>query len=352
MKQFILIPAYQPGDQLPELVRALLAKGAAVVVVDDGSPEDFWSALPVEDSSFFFLRHTENRGKGAALKTGLSFLQKHFAPPFTVVTADADGQHTLEDILRVGQEAELHPEALILGARDFSGADVPARSRFGNELTRLTFRLASGQSLKDTQTGLRAFSDRLLPRLLSTQGSRYEYETNVLLDLAAEEIPLREVEIQTVYEEGNAASHFRPVRDSLRIYQRFFRFAAASLTGFAVDFLLFCLLSVLFTPLSGGLVLANVLARTVSAGVNYTLNRNLVFRQKEPVGQSLPRYALLAAGILLVNTLLVQGIVNLGAAAWAAKLLTELFLFVASYLIQHRFVFRHHPERKQREAMI
>jgi hypothetical protein len=125
------------------------------------------------------LRHAANLGKGRALKTGIN----HFLtvlPGFVgLVTADADGQHTLSDIVRVTQSMLAKPGCVALACRRFSGK-VPLRSRFGNELTRLVFHFFSGRELSDTQTGLRAFPSSLLLELLPLHGERYEYEMTVL----------------------------------------------------------------------------------------------------------------------------------------------------------------------------
>lgn len=338
MKRYALIPAYQPDDTLVRLSAQLEHEGFDVLLVDDGSDAACAGVFAAADA-VQVLRHPVNRGKGAALKTGLAWLKEHAQAPCVVVTADADGQHLPGDILRVAEEAQLHPDSLVLGSRSFQG-EVPLRSRLGNAATRLIFRLTSGAWVGDTQTGLRAFRETQLDQLLSIPGERYEYEMNVLLELARAGTPLRELGIETVYQSGNPTSHFRALRDSGRILGEVLRFSASSLVSFCVDFGLFCL----FSGLTGLVALSNIMARLLSAGVNFTLNRSLVFRGQGDWPTQLRRYALLAAGVLLCNTFILKALTLGGLAAPVAKLVTELGLFLGSYAIQRRVIFRTREE--------
>ena len=336
-KRIVLIPAYQPDTALIPFTEDLVSAGFTAVVVDDGSgaacAEIFTRLSGMEGVTV--LTHEINRGKGAALKTGLRYIADHFPIPYTVVTADADGQHKVGDICRVCREAETSPEALVLGSRRFDG-QVPLRSRIGNTITRTVFRLTSGAKVYDTQTGLRAFSDELVPRMLAVSGERYEYEMQVLQTAARSGIPLREIWIETVYLDGNASSHFDTVRDSFRIYREILHFSGASLLSFCLDYLLFCC----FLAVSGSLVLSNVAARLISAACNYTLNRRLVFRSDAAVSASAPAYALLAALILLSGTVLLKGLSLLGISGYLAKIAVEMVMFAVSFTVQRSWVFR------------
>lgn len=335
-KRIALIPAYEPDQRLADLAKEMSERGFSVLIVDDGSGAAYRPVFAAAARFATVLTHEKNRGKGAALKTALAWIEENLAAPHTVVTMDADGQHLPEDAERICAAAEAEPEALILGGRRFAGR-VPLRSRFGNSVTRLVFRLSTGAKIYDTQTGLRAFSDRLLGELRTVKGERYEYEMNVLLRWAREKRPLREFPIQTVYLDGNRSSHFRALRDSVRIYREILKFSASSLLSFLLDYGLFCLLSVR----TGRVVVSNVAARLISGSVNYTVNRKLVFESRAGVGTSLLQYALLAAGILGVNTLSLWLLVTgLGLNRYLAKILVEAALFAASYLIQKRWIFR------------
>ena len=158
----VVIPAWRPGAVLVDVVASLKAAGYAVVVVDDGSGP---ASRPVfAQLSATVVRHPVNRGKGAALKTGIRVATWVFPELAGVVTADADGQHDPRDIVRVAERFAESPDALVLGARRFDGK-VPVRSRLGNSLTRQGLRLVTGLRLADTQTGLRAIPHALLAGL-------------------------------------------------------------------------------------------------------------------------------------------------------------------------------------------
>lgn len=213
----VLIPAYEPDQRLVDVVAELRRQAPSwkVVVVDDGSSSRYASVFTMAAAvGATVLVHPRNRGKGAALKTGFTWVRDHF-PHQTVVCADSDGQHLVADIVRVGSAAR--PGTMVLGGRAFTGA-VPLRSRLGNSITRHVFRALTGVSVHDTQTGLRAYPPELLDWLLTVPGERFEYEFQALLRSRTAGIRIVEVEITTVYDAELRSSHFRTVRDSARIY--------------------------------------------------------------------------------------------------------------------------------------
>ena len=227
MKPWILIPAYRPDEKLLHLLESLHAAGHnEILVVNDGSGVDcdgIFAEIRRRWSSVTVLSHETNRGKGDALKTGFRYLLEHTDNTSGgVVTADADGQHTVPDIRCVMDEMERAPEALVLGVRMFEGK-VPFRSAFGNRLTRFLLRLLYGLRIPDTQTGLRGLPRAMMERCLEIPSGRYEFELDMLLAAASGGIEIRSVPIRTVYINDNASSHFHPLRDSARIYSVLFR---------------------------------------------------------------------------------------------------------------------------------
>ena len=332
----VLVPSYEPDHRLVDLVAHLVAvPGWGVLVVDDGSgPAYAEQFAAVRALGAEVLTHPVNQGKGRALKTGFAHVLAHH-PGEDVVCADSDGQHAPADVERVAAAVVEGPD-LVLGVRHFTGA-VPLRSKVGNALTRRLFALTTGVPVVDTQTGLRGFPHRVLPWLVALPGERFEYELRMLLAAAREHRAIAQVTIETIYLEDNASSHFRPLHDSVRIYGQLFAFVASSLLGFAVDVLVLALLM----WGTGALALSVVLARLVSATVNYTVNRRLVFASGgvARVRDSLPRYAALAAGLLGANLLLMEVLRGLTGSVVAAKVLTELTLVVVSYAVQRTHVF-------------
>ena len=339
-----LIPAYKPGPFLLELAQKLWETGFSVVIVDDGSGPQYEKLFFACSRYAELLHHNQNSGKGRALKTGLSYIARRADPNAVVVTIDADGQHRISDAMAICQVVRKTPNTLVLGSRKLS-KDAPLRSRFGNTLTHWIYRLSTGRNIHDTQTGLRAFRCRLIPRMLDIPGERYEYEMNVLLYLARTKIRMVEHQIETIYIDNNASSHFHAVKDSMRIYKEILKFSASSLIGFLVDYVSYSLLFLL----TNNLLLSNVIARVISAGVNFTLNRKFVFRSKEPLLRSAVKYFLLAAGILIGNTLVLHFLVNIcGIHQLLAKLITEILFFVLSWLAQKFIVFKKCGGRKAR----
>lgn len=338
---YALIPSYEPDGGLITLAAALREAGFSVLIVDDGSGESYQDIFSAAAAYGTLLSYMPNQGKGHALKTGLRWLSEHAAKGSVIVTLDSDGQHTVKDAKKVAALAAQRPEALTLGVRSF-GAGTPARSQFGNTVTRWVYRLASGVKVSDTQTGLRAFGTELLPFLLGIEGERYEYEMNMLLDAPRCGVPMQEQSIETIYHDNNSGSHFHTFRDSFRVYGRILKFAASSLTGFVIDYGLYSLLVTILAGLGSAAVpVSNVSARVVSACCNFAINKRLVFRSDESVWKTSAQYFLLAAAILAMNTAvltLLTGVLHVNR--FAAKLLTEILFFFFSYMAQGRWVFR------------
>lgn len=331
----VLIPAYEPGGTLVELVRRLGQH--TVVVVDDGSGpgySDVFGRVRVLGAEV--ITSARNRGKGHALRTGFAFIRDRY-PRRGVVCADSDGQHRPEDIEAVARHVAVSGAAMVLGGRRFTGV-VPARSRFGNAVTSTAFRLVTGVRLIDTQTGLRAYPAWMLPWLGRVGGDRFEYEQRLLVRAARERLAIAEVEIATVYLGHNESSHFRPVRDSVRVFRPLLAFAMSSLLAFAVDTAALLAL----VALTGDLALSAVAARLLSATGNYAVNRAYVFGSRaNPAARpgSALRYAALAGLLLLLNVVVLRALTSLTGSVLAAKLLTEWGLFAASFLIQRTLVF-------------
>lgn len=335
-RKVALIPAYKPTPFLLELAERLEKLGCFVLIVDDGSGLEY-EHLFFECSQYAeILHHTENKGKGSALKTGLRYILTHLPKDSVIVTVDADGQHRVEDAAATMRIAEQNPDTLVLGSRKLK-ENVPWRSRFGNSITRFVYRLTTGLKVHDTQTGLRAFNGSLLPKLLEIPGERYEYEMNVLLQFAREKIQIVEHEIETVYLDNNSSSHFDAVKDSVRIYKEILKFSLSSFVGFLVDYAAYSLLLLITEKL----ILSNIIARVISATVNFTLNRKLVFKSKENIFKAALKYFLLAAFILLGNTLVLNLLVNVcGVDRMLAKVITEVIFFILSWLVQRLLIFR------------
>jgi putative flippase GtrA len=342
----VLIPAYEPGSALIELVRSLrgTAQDIDVVVIDDGSGSQFQAIFAaVADLGCDILTYAANRGKGHALKSGFRYIERRY-PGRDVVCADCDGQHTVVDILRVAGQLHRSRSAMVLGVRTFAG-NVPLRSRFGNSVSRVLFRVATGRWLQDTQTGLRGYPAPMLSWLQSVHGDRYDYELNLLMRAADAGMDIETVEISTVYLNSNESSHFRPVVDSVRIYAPLLRFALSSLTAFVIDTVA---LLTLFAA-TGSLVVSIVGARVLSSSVNFAINRRAVFEhgRDKPTVTAAVQYFALVVGLLGLNYASLLSLQTLGMPLLPAKLVTELLLFAVSWAVQRRFVFARRIRRRE-----
>lgn len=301
----VIIPAYEPDSNFPVLLGTLAENNVGpVIVVDDGSGEQYAAIFEkarslVEGNSGTVLVHEVNRGKGRALKTAFQYILENYQGVIGAVTADSDGQHTVDCIRKVMAALEEKPQELILGVRDFSGDDIPWKSRFGNNLAEKVFAYVAGVHVSDTQTGLRGIPREFMRDLLEVAGERFEFETQMLLE-SVNRYPISEVEIETIYDSvDDHQTHFDPVADSIKIYRilgkKFLKYIFASFSSSILDLALF---SVFCFFLEGRYVsyvaVATVLARIISAVYNYTINYKVVFKSKENVGKASAKYFLLA----------------------------------------------------------
>lgn len=228
-----VIPSYDPDHRLVSTVANLQEIGFQhIIVVDDGSQlssQPYFDAVAALNCKVIHLAH--NCGKGTALKTGfLAFLTQGWTD-IGVITVDGDGQHSAQDALCCAIRLNGRPNALILGGRDFSGDNVPAKSKKGNHIMTFLLNKLCHIPIRDTQTGLRAIPASCLTSFSGISGERYEYETNMLLYCKQHHIPIEEFPISTIYIDDNAGSHYHPVKDSLRIGLILCRWYLVSLLG-------------------------------------------------------------------------------------------------------------------------
>ena len=336
-----LVPSYEPTFVLLDVVKELLENSFQVVVVNDGSDQaydEIFNELPKE---VHYLCYDTNMGKGHALKFGLQYIKDNFDDNSIIVTMDSDGQHKVEDALKICNRCEEEPGSLVLGSRFFDKKTTPRKSRFGNFMARTSFLISTHHKIYDTQTGLRAFDTSLLDTFIGIKGNRYEYEMNVLLHSARHDIPIIEERIETVYIDNNSGTHYNAFKDTLKIFKEVLKFSASSMIGFLVDYAMFTLLSLIPVGWEYWLEASNIIARIVSASVNFTINYFLVFRSKSNVFLAIVKYTGLALFILGCDTLFLWLLVSqAGMNQYLAKIIVEITMFIVSWLVQRLFVFR------------
>ncbi len=356
MDKLIFIPAYKPDERLTAIAERLCAD-YSVLVVDDGSGKEFDGVFEATSSFATVLRYEKNRGKGGALKYGYTKIPELFPDAEYIITADADGQHTPEDIEKVARKVE-EAGGLVIGSREFTGK-VPARSAFGNSVTKLVFRLASGVKINDTQTGLRAFGKEYLKEFSELKGDRYEYEMTQLMYCAEKKIPISEVPIETIYENDNETSHFNPIKDSFKIYKiiylnsYFLKAVTSSMFAFLIDFIIAHICQFfIFTkdPIDGtGLVarvissysLSMTIAWLVSSFVNFIINKKWVFRSDKNFAKAFFGFYALATPIFIIKAFVLTPILKGNSFSFTLTyIIVNIVMYFINYLIQKKFIFK------------
>ena len=220
MKYVPIIPCYNPPEVFSNIILELYSMGVRdVIIIDDGSDNKRIFSI-ANKKGYTVIEHNTNKGKGEAIKSGIRYYRKHFIDKYKgIVMIDCDGQHRVWDMDKVGQEM-IHSDKFTMGVRNFNIDGVPFRNKMGNKITSLVFKWMFGLYIKDTQTGLRGVPNRLIDTVLRTDGERYEYEINMLIDIVKMKEEIKEVEIETVYDNNeNRYSYFNPFKDSYRIYK-------------------------------------------------------------------------------------------------------------------------------------
>lgn len=350
MDRIVMIPALNPDECLMDIVNRNWELDHQIILVNDGSDETYHSFFQELSQKCIVLHHEKNRGKGEAIKTALQYIKDELWECSIIGIMDADGQHLTDDMEKLLMKAAGNPRALILGCRTMDDT-VPWKSKWGNRLTKNVFRLTTGVKVSDTQTGLRAFSSDLLDFMLDIPGERYEYEMNVLVTCARQRVEIIEVPIRTIYhDQDNSCSHFRKFRDSFGIYRNLLKFSMVSFSSFLLDYGLFALLIFLLPQAVWQAASANIGARMISAGYNYRMNCRVVFNKKETM-RTAAEYLFLAGVVLIFNNMILQTFVyRLHIEIHIAKMVTEIFLFLMSWLFQKEVIFKNsEPQWNQME---
>lgn len=273
--EIVLIPALQPDEKLLTLLEALQAQKLQAVVIDDGSGDAYDEIFQAAEQYGAVVRRlAHNRGKGGALKYGLQQIMQLFPACSGVITADADGQHRINDIRAVQQELQ-RGAAFVLTVRNLRGK-IPKKSKLGNTLSRYVYTVFTGHYFADNQSGLRGFSAEQFNWLLLVPGEKYDYELNMLCYADKQAVPITTISIEAIYIDGNRSTHFDALRDTFRIYRLLLRSVWASFAGVLLTEVLVFLFSVW---LGYRFVLCTVFtAVLLSALVTILLNRYVVFR--------------------------------------------------------------------------
>ena len=252
-----------------------------------------------------------------------------------IITADGDGQHSLEDIVFLKKEFFKNNPDLVIGIRTFD-KNIPKRSKIGNLLTAGFFKILFGKKIFDTQTGLRAFNKEFAKSLLKIPYNGYEFEMDMLVSSLQKDIEILQIPINTIYINNNASSHFNPLRDSISIYFVLFRHIINSLLTAMIDYLVFV---ILFT-LGYSLLFCMIGGRFIAGSFNFIVGKTMVFKSKNSIFMELGGYVFLTIVLMLLS---MQGIKILvsytGLSEIIIKPICELMIFAISFLIQRLIIF-------------
>lgn len=342
MKPIIIIPALNPDERLIYLAEYLKKEGFEIVVINDGSAEEYKHIFEklITDLKCSVCTHEHNQGKGIAIKTGIKYAHDNYRDISGYVTADADGQHAVGDIVKISNALINHPQSFILGTRNFSEKNIPLRSRFGNRLTSIIFLLSTGKRCEDTQTGLRGIPAVYTNLCLAIPGKRYEYEMNLLMEITNNKIDVKNVPISLIYTDNNSSSHFNTVRDSVLIYLNIIKYSISSVLSATADLSLFALLAhLVFGTSTTGIFFATVIARVTSGNINFMLNKYWVFKSKNYIGKEFAKYIALFCIQMLLSWALVSLLSKISMPILLIKIFVDTMLFFISYIIQKKYIF-------------
>ncbi len=214
LKYCVIIPTYNHCDELVNVIRSVQEITGNIIVVNDGSTDDTADVLS-SLTGIKTISYTVNKGKGYALKMGF---HEAFRNGFDyAVTIDSDGQHRAEEITAFTSEIKEHCGAIVVGARNLMADNMPGKNSFANNFSNFWFRLQTGISLPDTQSGFRIYPLEKVTNIRTLSG-RYEYELEVLVRMSWMGVPVRSIPVSVIYKPGKErTTHFRPFTDFARI---------------------------------------------------------------------------------------------------------------------------------------
>lgn len=354
-KIYVIIPSYRPAeDGFLALTKQICDRGYTLIAVDDASPDATRPPCGAPDPRVILLRHERHRGRGAAIRTGLAYIQSTLLPRDLPPEAWVDGRlgpetaqiaimasntlfciEDLDRLLAVSCLPENH-------ARLAVGVHPPEKKRsfprrIGNAMLHGLFHLLVRAQVPNDMTGLRVCSASYLPELLELEGDHADYELRQLNLFSKRGDGFCAVTVDGLQARKNG--HI--LLDSARLYQRMLRFTCSSMFSFLVEYGLFCLLHYQLRhllPLVGDLV-ATIVARLIGNGCNYVINCYFVFRRK-PDRANLLQFAGLTGASIGLSALALYLWKLTGLPVPVCKILADLCVFVVNYIVQQKLIFR------------
>lgn len=342
MYPIIIIPSYCPDKRLVTLVENIREKvHYPIVIVDDGSGINYKEIFK-ETSKFrdvFVIYSEKNSGKGLALKKGVKYASEKYKDNLGYITCDSDGQHTVKDIIKISNAMIENQDSLVLGVRSLYSKGTPIKSKLGNYFSSCLFYFLTGKKCIDTQTGLRGIPKKYENIFLEEKGDRYDFEMNFLVNMAKKRIDFTEIKIKTIYFNNNKGSHYRPIKDSIKIFKGIIKYTFSSMISFFIDILMFLILyNFIFKGANFSIFISTVISRIISGIVNFILNQRWVFNGERNKNEFI-KYSILFCLQMILSGLSVSLLINLINNSALAKLIVDSGLFLISYFIQKNIIF-------------
>ena len=341
MSHAVIIPIYYENKNTIHLCNELQALGAEyIVVVNDGLNPDSEYFNELTSIGCHLVHLKKNFGKGASLKAGIRYAHDNLYNITGYITCDADGQHTAKDVMKVSRMLDLRNGSLVLGKRDYKKSKMPLNIRIGNRLSSAYFKIITGKTCSDTQTGLRGIPAFLYDTVIKTKGERFDFEMNFLTKCADMRVPFYFVNIIADYSIATK-SNFRLVKDTYLIYRTPLRFATASIGCTAIDLILFTVFAyILPSHMFFNIILATLMARVVSGGINFLINRKVIFGNTNDAAKQVGRFCILFLCIMCASSLIVSALWFLPVPVTLTKAIVDLLLWTVNYKLQRVWVFK------------
>lgn len=210
MKICVVIPSYNEAGTIGKLVKELKLKGHDVLVIDDGSRDD--TAKTAAREGALVMSHIKNLGKGEAIKKAFDFILKSTNYE-AVVMMDGDGQHHPDDIDNFLEHAKEYNDDITIGNRMGYTKNMPLTRFLTNKVTSFLISAMCRRPIPDTQCGFRLLKRKALEKLELTS-SKYDIESEMLINASRRGLKLGSVPIKTIYMNGKSQVH--PIKDTLR----------------------------------------------------------------------------------------------------------------------------------------
>lgn len=335
-----IIPAYNSGPSVCQVISQLHREVEFIYLVDDGSDEinkTYYNKC-LGFGKVELITLSRNSGKGYALFHGIEEALKK--SPDYILTIDSDGQHQPKEIQKFKRFLNMGNKEydLIIGSRE-EVRKMPFRSKLGNVFTAKLFKSLTQSSLKDTQSGYRMLSKEFASDVIrNIKPGRYETEMKMLLYALETNRKIYSIQIETIYINENKNSAFRPIFDSIRVLSSFSKYIAVAVASFAMDYIIFLLFLYL---LNASYIYSHIISRICSGVFNYYANKSIVFKSKSVSHFEKLRYiGAVIFNLSITSPLLYAFVGILNVSPPIAKPCVQFTMSLVNFFILRNIVFK------------